>query len=660
MVEISIQKSKLSSGSEHTDFAQIRKDVQMNLVRVQRHYWKALRKSNVKMLRPKAFTIDGGLVSSQDVFEAYAPDYFRRSRRVVFHKDRVHYRGGRYTISSNPTFELRQKLETFMVDLDEGLGALENEKHPFFQVAIADYVKNSVLTMFNSFLHEEKVGKYRFGDLSYQAIRKDGQSYAQAAVDLFYGILLHGENLTSIAYKYLKCERKTFVKIQEHILEEYKKGTFSSRHVTRPEATHPLVISAAVGKYVIDGSKKLDTIVGLPSGSTELALAHGTAQRIFNNQRNDVLLFPVSLHSSKLEFDANKLTGTDVSRWAKHYRNKLEDNTVLIVDDNSSTGRTIEVVSKALSTVKPRVLEIAIAEADIVRTEIDLPHNERGTVANRSLYRHSVNVLPVSRIVSPKRDLKEIFERAKMSSCIMHRYENSECDLPRRIVGQVYQSLLTDKTENVLAQLEPSETHTHFRKTFLSNFYPVDILLGGNKYVSVEHAYQAMKFEPNIWDIISDQDVKLINRKLAGRGAKISREELPNLFTDSRITAGTSKTVGNNLRILGYVRADWDDVKIDIMVQLLVQKFSVQELFDQLQQTGRKYLVEGNDWNDTYWGYSNGRGRNVLGRMLMALRDIDISELREAADQMRNTEFDHGLPLFSSKTGSSGSQSQAV
>ncbi len=57
------------------------------------------------------------------------------------------------------------------------------------------------------------------------------------------------------------------------------------------------------------------------------------------------------------------------------------------------------------------------------------------------------------------------------------------------------------------------------------------------------------------------------------------------------------------------------------MAELLLQKFENPDLAEQLLVTDEKYLVEGNTWNDTLWGVCNGRGRNLLGIMLMEIRE---------------------------------------
>ena len=162
------------------------------------------------------------------------------------------------------------------------------------------------------------------------------------------------------------------------------------------------------------------------------------------------------------------------------------------------------------------------------------------------------------------------------------------------------------------------------------------------KYNSVEHAYQRAKIVERSLESLSDEQVAIINKKLASRGVKIGRDEVLQFFSDQDMAAGTSKIVGNQLRILGFVRDDWDHVKLPIMTALLIQKFSYPHLYSMLSDTGDQDLVEGNDWGDTFWGVVENRGRNVLGRLLMILRSNSFAEVRE----MKKVVDQLGIPNY--------------
>lgn len=125
---------------------------------------------------------------------------------------------------------------------------------------------------------------------------------------------------------------------------------------------------------------------------------------------------------------------------------------------------------------------------------------------------------------------------------------------------------------------------------FLSNFYPAIVYMGGVDYPTVEHAFQAAK---------TDDRKERIQIRLC-------------------LTAGQAKRMGRKCTR----RDDWDDVRVMVMKQLLIQKFSVGTVAQRwLLNTGRQKLVEGNDWNDTFWGVCDGEGENMLGRLLMEIRD---------------------------------------
>jgi ribA/ribD-fused uncharacterized protein len=123
---------------------------------------------------------------------------------------------------------------------------------------------------------------------------------------------------------------------------------------------------------------------------------------------------------------------------------------------------------------------------------------------------------------------------------------------------------------------------------WLSNFHLVDIEFEGDLYTSTEAAYQAAKtFDPE------------------------EREEIR-----QAPTPGKARRLGQKVTM----RADWDDVKLDIMRDLLRQKFKDPQLRERLVLTARQHLIEGNSWGDEFYGVCQGNGLNHLGRILMDVR----------------------------------------
>lgn len=124
---------------------------------------------------------------------------------------------------------------------------------------------------------------------------------------------------------------------------------------------------------------------------------------------------------------------------------------------------------------------------------------------------------------------------------------------------------------------------------FLSNFYEADVEYGGITFKNNEAAFQAQK--------VVDDSRKLRFKDLNPRRAK---------------------RLGRRVRL----RSDWEKVKDNYMYEICKAKFSQNpELAKKLLATGDEELVEGNKWNDTYWGVCNGRGKNKLGKILMKVRE---------------------------------------
>lgn len=128
---------------------------------------------------------------------------------------------------------------------------------------------------------------------------------------------------------------------------------------------------------------------------------------------------------------------------------------------------------------------------------------------------------------------------------------------------------------------------------FLSNFYEAPLLFRGLVFKNAEAAFHSQK---------------------CPRRAK----EFQGL------TASQSKRLGRQVEMW----PDWDKVRDQIMYEVVFEKFSQNaEIRERLIATGDAALVEGNTWNDKYWGVCNGEGENHLGEILMRVRR-DLAEKR--------------------------------
>lgn len=160
-----------------------------------------------------------------------------------------------------------------------------------------------------------------------------------------------------------------------------------------------------------------------------------------------------------------------------------------------------------------------------------------------------------------------------------------------------------------------------FQKTFLSNFYPAEILFDWVVYPSVEHAYQSQKYESDVISTLSKDEFLSINETLACRWhcVVLTKESQP--FQDPAFTSWNIKVLSSFLDEKKKRRSDRNDVKIEIMRDCLIQKYSNTLLQQRLQETSWYDLIEWNTWWDTFWWVSWWEGENYLWRMLMTIRE---------------------------------------
>lgn len=130
----------------------------------------------------------------------------------------------------------------------------------------------------------------------------------------------------------------------------------------------------------------------------------------------------------------------------------------------------------------------------------------------------------------------------------------------------------------------------------MSNFYPATVVYGDYVWTSAEHAYQAAKTHNKV------------------QQAAIHR--LP--------SAKDAKKMGK----LVDVRPDWDEVKVQVMYEIVKDKFYCNpHLRAMLLATEDAELIEGNWWGDTFWGVCKGTGLNNLGKILMRVREEIKNEI---------------------------------
>lgn len=127
----------------------------------------------------------------------------------------------------------------------------------------------------------------------------------------------------------------------------------------------------------------------------------------------------------------------------------------------------------------------------------------------------------------------------------------------------------------------------HGKYFFLSNFFCIPVKYGGLTFTNTEAAFHSEKCPSRSFEFVN-------------------------------LNPSEAKRLGRHVTL----RPDWESVKDDIMLDVIRAKFAQHpDLAQKLLETGDEELVEGNTWGDRYWGVCKGEGKNMLGKILMRVRE---------------------------------------
>jgi len=125
-----------------------------------------------------------------------------------------------------------------------------------------------------------------------------------------------------------------------------------------------------------------------------------------------------------------------------------------------------------------------------------------------------------------------------------------------------------------------------------SSFAPTPVTMQGKRWATAEHYFQAMKFlDPEYQEQIRSTKSPALAARM-GRSRKVA------------------------------LRRDWRNFRVEVMERVVRAKFSQHDhLRELLLSTGDARLVEHTE-HDSFWGDGgDGSGTNMLGRILMRVRD---------------------------------------
>ena len=139
----------------------------------------------------------------------------------------------------------------------------------------------------------------------------------------------------------------------------------------------------------------------------------------------------------------------------------------------------------------------------------------------------------------------------------------------------------------------------------LSNFSPFPVSMDGEVWMTVEHYYQAQKF------------------------ASVDNDTARQIYLDIKnaVTPETAAKIGRGAQIEypECVRADWEDIKVEVMRRALMEKLKSHDgprqlLLHTVCSDGRVRLIEDSPVDPVWGAGRDGTGENLLGNLLDEIR----------------------------------------
>lgn len=314
-----------------------------------------------------------------------------------------------------------KKLAAMTSDVKEGLDVINsvdrrnlNATDYLLYLGVLDHLKAHLLTAFHALTFHERTGSI-LDDADYLDIRVRAQKMVCTTTRAFHQAIIGQSfdtefNLTEIN---TSLERTAdFIANSDH----------SDADFNYLQVNNPVVILLGAHEAARHTAFP-DSIIGIPSGGTEVAVVtHLMYENLYPDRRApDIEFVPLSFHyRGQGGIDLPQLT--EILRQSK----VVKDRRVLIVDDNSNTGSTLQRMTEAAIGAGASDIAVHIAEID----------------PNRVVVKHSTNSLPFGVLNMFHPDLK-----TAMGVC--QTCDQDGTDLRRKAAKRVVRELQKKTKKNI-------------------------------------------------------------------------------------------------------------------------------------------------------------------------------------------------------------------
>lgn len=298
---------------------------------------------------------------------------FYNSRRVFATESQVELRGANYFVTMDKkNKDVHSKFKIISEDLVDAINRIsqvkrediKDSKDYLLYLGMLDYLKMHTATIYHALTYNERYGLQSVQQTdSYKFYKEMATTYLLKFTRVYYQALLGLDfdqpKSNPVQDKHNLTELLVYTETQVQKSGGHHMGKPWHRF-RYPEVNNPLVIALGA-EQAVKNNPDTNLILGVPSGGTETAIvAQLIAEQILKSSP-ELMLLPVTYHS-----EARKEINTDeiVALIQRFYPDLVEGKNILMIDDNASSGRTLESITQALTQLKAAKLTAHLAEFD--------------------------------------------------------------------------------------------------------------------------------------------------------------------------------------------------------------------------------------------------------------------------------------------------------
>lgn len=324
-----------------------------------------------------------------------------------FATDRIHksngiygLRGPRYFVCVDERYNPTQRMNNMLHELHVALATIDaidrktlRPEDLLSYLGVLDNAKQQALTIFHALTYDER----RSGipdNPQYLTLRSHLFEIAVGTTRSFYEACL-GRNFTSLPSP--SDARCLIDEIGQH-------GPITdSKRFKIQELDNPLKIMLSA--YSVATNAPVETVIGFPSGGTQMAIVTALANELLHDlppQATNIVSVPLSQHSGTTKVGARPISDNLLQSSVGMFSDVIRGKHVIIVDDNSSTGATMERGTIAIQRQNPASIRRGVCEIDpkrmLVRARMPLVNGRVTGVADlrHDIFKCAAGVAPIT------------------------------------------------------------------------------------------------------------------------------------------------------------------------------------------------------------------------------------------------------------------------